>query len=80
MKVFNYLKDHIPYQILKIILSILKNHETVVDNPLIKIYVNKIENRIESKIKSIYYLKLLTLKTVTLFQNIKSNMVKMYLI
>ena len=29
---------------------ILKNHETVADNPLIRKYVNKIENRVTFKI------------------------------
>ena len=45
---------------MKIILSdiqdyfkyILKTHETVTDNPLIMIYVNKMENRITFKIKT----------------------------
>ena len=31
---------------------IIKNHETVADNPSILIYVNKIENRITFKIKT----------------------------
>ena len=39
---------------------ILKNHETVTNNPLIMIFVNKIENRITFKIKTRYYLELLT--------------------
>ena len=30
-------------------------YQTVTDNPPIKIYVNKIENRITSKIKTGYY-------------------------
>ena len=51
--------DHILYQIFKNILSISsKLNETVIDNPLIKIYVYKIENRITLKIG--YYLELLT--------------------
>ena len=33
---------------------ILKKHETVTDNPSIRIYVNKIENRITFKIKTGY--------------------------
>ena len=37
---------------------ILRNHGENVDNPLIRIYVNKIENRITFKIKNRYYLKL----------------------
>ena len=41
---------------------ILKKHSESVDNPPIKMYVNRIENRITFKIKSGYYLELLTLK------------------
>ena len=37
---------------------ILKKHIESVDNPSIRIYVNKIENRITFKIKSGYYLEL----------------------
>ena len=37
---------------------ILRNHGENVDNPSIRIYVNKIENRITFKIKNRYYLKL----------------------
>ena len=37
------IQDYIDY--------IIKKHETVTDNPPIKIYVNKIENRITFKIK-----------------------------
>ena len=36
---------------------ILKKHSESVDNPSIRIYVNKIENRITFKIKSGYYLE-----------------------
>ena len=38
----------------------------MIDNPLIKIYVNKIENRITFKIKTWYYHKLLTSETMKL--------------
>ena len=31
---------------------ILKNHREIIDNPSVKIYVNKIENRITFKVKS----------------------------
>ena len=41
---------------------IIKKHKTVTDNPPIRKYVNKIENKITFKIKSGYYLELLTLK------------------
>ena len=54
---------------------ILKKHGANVDNPSIRIYVNKIENRITFKIKSGYYLELLTPETRKLL-----GTVKMYLI
>ena len=38
----------------------------MIDNPLIKIYVNKMENRITFKIKTWYYHKLLTSETMKL--------------
>ena len=64
---------------------ILKKHEAVTDNPLIMIYVNKIENRITFKIKTGYYLELLMPKTKNLLGSTKSKinkdkMVKMCLI
>ena len=43
---------------------ILKKHSENVDNPSIRIYVKKIENRITFKIKSGYYLELLTPETM----------------
>ena len=43
---------------------ILKEHSENVDNLRIRIYVNKIENRITLKIKSGYYLQLLTPETM----------------
>ena len=39
---------------------ILKKHSESVDNPPIRIYVNRTENRITFKIKNGYYLELLT--------------------
>ena len=42
----------------------LKEHSESVDNPSIRIYVNKIENRITFKIKSGHYLELLTPETM----------------
>ena len=38
---------------------IIKKHETVTDNPPIRIYINKIENRITFRMKIRYYLELL---------------------
>ena len=37
----------------------------MIDNPSIRIYVNKMKNRIAFKIKTGYYLELLTLDTTT---------------
>ena len=73
----NYQMDHIQYQIFKIILSIfLKNHSESVDNPSIKIYVNKIENRVTFKIKKGYYLELLTPETMKLLGSTKGKITK----
>ena len=55
---------HILYQIFKIILN--KKHNEKIDNLSIRIYVNKIENRITFKIKTGYYLELLTPETMKL--------------
>ena len=64
--------DYIQYQIFKIILSIfLKKHK-----PSIKIYVNKIENRVTFKIKKGYYLQLLTPETMKLLGTTKSKRTK----
>ena len=45
---------------------ILKKRSESVDNPLIRIYVNRIENRVTFKIKSGYYLEILTSETMKL--------------
>ena len=45
---------------------ILKKHGENIDNTSIRIYVNKIENRISFKIKTGYYLELLTSETMKL--------------
>ena len=52
---------------------ILKKHSESVDNPSIRIYVNKIENRITFKIISGYYLELLTPETMKLLGSAKSK-------
>ena len=59
MKNLNYLKDYFEY-ILK------KKHEKVTVSPSIKNCINKIENRVTFKIKTRYYLELLTSKTMKL--------------
>ena len=50
---------------------ILKKHNENVDNPSIKIYVSKIENRIIFKVKNRYYLELLTPETMKLLGSTK---------
>ena len=68
--------DLIQYQIFKIISNIsLKNSENV-DNPSIRIYVNKIENRITYKIKNGYYLELSPPQTMKLLGSTESKITK----
>ena len=55
---------------------ILKKHSESVDNPSTRIYVNKIENRIKFKIKSRYYLELLTPETMTLVESAENKINK----
>ena len=56
--------------------DILKKHSENVDNPPIRIYVNRIENRITFKTKNGYYLELLTPKTMKLLGSTKSKISK----
>ena len=59
----NFQMDCILYQIFKIILSkflkiiVLKKHGENIDNPSIKVFVNKIGNRITSKTEYRYSLE-----------------------
>ena len=55
---------------------ILKKHGEKKINPSIKIYINKIENRITFKIKTGHYLELLTPERRKLLGNIKSKIKK----
>ena len=48
----------------------------MIDNPLTRIYVNKIENRITFKIKAGYYLKLLTPEMMKLLGSTKNKITK----
>ena len=52
---------------------ILKKHEAVTGNPSIRIYINKIENRITFKVKTGYYLKLLIPETEKLLGSTRSR-------
>ena len=51
---------------------IIKKHEAVTDNPSVRIYANKIENRIMFKIKTGCYLELLTPEMMKLPGSTKS--------
>ena len=55
---------------------ILKRHSESVDNPSIRMYINKIENRITFKIKSGCYLELLTPETMKLLGSTESKINK----
>ena len=51
--------------------NIIKKHERITNNPSIMAYVINSENRITIKIKTGYYLDLLTRKTTKLLVSIK---------
>ena len=55
---------------------ILKKHSENVDNPSIRIYVNKIKNRSTFKIKNGYYLELLKPKTMKLLGSTENKIIK----
>ena len=55
---------------------ILKKHGKNIDNPSIRIYVNKIESRITFKIKTGYYLELLTPETMKLLESTENKVTK----
>ena len=58
----------------------MKKHETFTDNPLVRIYVNKIGNRITFKIKARYYLKLLTPETMEFLKSSKIKLPKVKIV
>ena len=55
---------------------ILKKHSESVDNPSIRVYINRTENRITFKIKNGYYLELLTPETMKLLGSTESKIKK----
>ena len=55
---------------------ILKKHGENIDNPSVKIYVNKIENRITFRIKNGYSLELLTPETMNLLGSTEKKIAK----
>ena len=81
-----YLIDHILCQILKIILNISKKklREKTVINPSIRLYVNKIENRLHLKLKQYYFLTFNTTNNEITWKHkkreINMKMVKLFLI
>ena len=62
------IQDHFEY--------ILKKHSESVDNPSVRMYVNRIENRITFKIKNGYYLELLTPETMKLLGSTERKITK----
>ena len=69
--------SYILYQISKTILHIFKKkHNEKIDNTSIKIYVNKIENKIKIKIKTGYYSEILTPETVKLLGTNKNEITR----
>ena len=59
------IQDHFEY--------VLKKHGENIDKSTVQIHVNKIENRIKSKIKDGYSLELLTPETMKLTGRTKKN-------
>ena len=62
------IQDHFTY--------ILKKHGEDIDKPSVRIYVNKIENRVTFKIKNWYSLKLLISETMKLLGSTKNKITK----
>ena len=72
-----YLMDHILFQTLKNILSMLFiKHETIADNLLLQICPNKIENTIVFKVKTGYKLELLSPEIKKLLGSAKKDIDK----
>ena len=55
---------------------ILKKYEEKTSYPLIRIYVNKIKNRITFKIKTVYYLEPLAPEMIKLLEGTKTKIAK----
>ena len=52
---------------------IIRKQQKVTDNLLIKIYVNKIENKIKFKVETGYYLEPLTCETMKFLESLKAR-------
>ena len=55
---------------------ILKKHWENIDNPSVRLYLNKTDNRITFKIKTGYYFKLLTPETIKLLGSTENKITK----
>ena len=55
---------------------IVKKHKTLNDKPPVQIYVKIIQNRVTFKIKSWYYLELLTPKTMKLLRSTEEKITR----
>ena len=55
---------------------IIKKHETLTDNPSIRIHIKKIKNRITFKIKTGYYIQRLIPETRKLRRSTKNNIME----
>ena len=56
--------------------NILKKHEENISNPSVRVYINKIENRITFKIKTGYHFELLTPETMKLLGSTENKVTK----
>ena len=59
---------------------IIKKHETLIENPSVQIYPNKIKNRIVFKIKTGYKLELLTPETMRLLGSTKKMLIQIKIV
>ena len=76
MKNLNHKMNHTLYQIFKDYFKyIIKANDTVTDNSPIKMYVNRTENRITFRIKTGYYLEILTLETMKLLESTRNKVI-----
>ena len=73
IKNLNYLISYPVSDIQHYFKYIIKKHEMVTDNPPIRIYVNKIENRVAFRIKTEYFIKLLLGSTKSMITKNENN-------
>ena len=53
-----------------------EKHDEKINNPSVRIYVNKIENRFTSKIKTRYYFEFLTPETMKMLESTENKITK----